>query len=211
MTRTALAVAVAALAVLAGCSGGGTETPARVAGSPATVPADAASEAGYTHAGTTEVVVNATLRVDLEGDIEVSEFQDVVATVPVSRYRRSTPEGPVVVSVAASPNVQVVENPPVDRDPLSTLSTARLAGTVQSAYDVANLSERRTREVTLLGSETDLVTYHGRGRRNGTDRRQVAVHVARAAHAGDVVTVVAAGPRGADGDGLTSLVAAVDH
>ena len=103
---------MAVLAVLAGCSDGGTATPARPAGSAATVPSDAATEAGYTPDGSTEITVNTTLRADLEGDIEVREFVDVVATVPVSRYRRSTDGGPAVVAVAASPEVQVIEDPP---------------------------------------------------------------------------------------------------
>ena len=220
MARIAPAVAVAVLAVLAGCSDGGTATPARPAGSAATVPSDAATEAGYTPDGSTEITVNTTLRADLEGDIEVREFVDVVATVPVSRYRRSTDGGPAVVAVAASPEVQVIEDPSIDRDPLSALSTARLVGAVQQTYDASDLSETGRREVTLLGTETDLVTYRGRARltENGTaserpaENRTVAVHVARAAHDGDVVTVVAVGPAGRpDADRVAMLVAAVTH
>ena len=126
MSRIAPVVAMAVFAALAGCSGSGTATPARPAGSAATVPSDAATEAGYTPDGSTEITVNTTLRADLEGDIEVREFVDVVATVPVSRYRRSTDGGPAMVAVAASPEVQVIEDPAgrPDADRVATLVAA---------------------------------------------------------------------------------------
>jgi hypothetical protein len=197
---------------MAGCGSEAPRTPVAADGAAATVPPDTAGDAGYEHGATTTPPVNATLEVTLEGDVEITERQPVNASVPVATYRRSTDAGPSVLAVAASPVVQVVENPPRSGDPLSTLSTGELVTFAQSDYaEPADLAERGSSEVRLLGESTALTTYHGTAVRDG-DRVEVAVHVARVEHDGDVVTTVAVHPRAVDEhDWIATLLAAVQH
>lgn len=213
MSRPALALALALLAVTAGCLGSfGDSDRERVAGTPAALDEDAAAEAGYERAGGTNHTLNATITVKLQGDVEGRESQDVTATVPVTTYNRSTDNGPAVLAVASSPHVQVVENPPSGGDPLGTLSTAELVGAVQTTYEnPADLTETDTRTVQMLGTETTLTTYHGTAIR-GDSRVDVTVHVGRARDGGDVVTLVAVHPRGSDErDRVVDLAGAIRH
>ena len=210
--RPAALLVVAAMLVLAGCATGAPRTPVEASGGAATVPAAATADVGYEHVGTATRRLNATVAVTLSGDVEVTERQPVNASVPVARYRRSTSAGPSVVALAASPLVQVVENPPRSGDPLSTLSTAVLVAFVQSTYgEPTDLAEAGTRTVEVLGVQTDLTTYRGTAALDGGHVR-VAVHVARVEHGGDVVTVVAVHPRTVDErDRLVALLDATRH
>lgn len=203
---------VVLVVLVAGCGTESPRTPVEASGGEATVPPDPAAEVDFEHAGTTTHRLNVTVEVTLEGDVAVTERQPVNATIPVATYRRSTESGPSVVAVASSPLVQVVEDPPESRDPLSTLPTAELVSFVQSTYEEPEaLSEAGTRQVDLLGEEDELTTYHGTADRDG-DSVDVAVHVVRTNHEGDVVTVVAVHPLNADErDRLDELLAAIRH
>lgn len=209
--RAVLALGAGALVAVAGCTGG-QETPVAASGATAEVRDAAAAEAGYEHVETTDRTVEATLTATLEGDVQVDAREDVDATVPVARYRRETDDGPAAFAVAASPSVQVVENPPESRDPLSTLSTAELVAFVQSSYgEPSDLREGDARPAEMLGAETDLVTHRGTAARDGR-AVEVAVRVARAEDAGDVVTAVAVHPATVEeGDRVAALLGALTH
>lgn len=216
--RTSLALALCALVALAGCSAGAESTPVAASGSTVELPEGSVAEAGYDHTGTTEKRINATLRAELEGDISVTEVVDVRATVPVARYRRSTSDGPAVVAVASSPSVQLVENPPITRDPLSTLSPTALARFVQSTYPLDVVSDAAESEVTVGGESVRLLTYDARLNRSASgtaastpplpDDAPLTVRVVCVDRSDDVLTVVSVTPRGHDGE-LAGLLAAI--
>lgn len=194
MTPTArLALAVVLLAVTAGCLGDGEAV--RASGSPATI--EGADAAGLDAVGARDLSVNATITVTLQADVEGRESQDVVATVPVRAYRSA--DGVAVVAVAASPYVEVIENPPTGGDPLSERDTAALLALVQDDYAAPeDVREVGTESVTALGERAEMVRYAGTARRDG-ERREVVASVVRVRHEGDVVTVVGVRPAERDG------------
>ena len=204
----ALALAVALSA--AGCLGGDSE-PVRASGSPATFGDGAAADAGYEPVGVTNRTLNATLTTTVEGDIQGQASEDVVAAIPVAQYRTSG-DPPSVVAVASSPSIQLLENPPRSSDPLSTLSTSDLVAFVQTTYgDVGDIEWADNRTVTVLGEEATLVAYRGSASAAGTTL-DVRVGVVRVRHEGDVVTVVAVGPRdAAPTDDVVSLLGVLEH
>jgi len=203
MVRPAAVVALAALVALAGCGGGGAPDTVEAAATPAAVPADAAAAAGYEATATTERRLNATVTAELEGDISVTERVDVRATVPVTTYRRT--DGPGTAAVAASPLVQVVENPPVARDPLATLSTGELVALLfDRSVDVERTNERT---VPALDGEATLAVHEG----TDADGAAVLVWVVRAEREDAVVTVVGVAPAGSDPAAFEALVAAAEH
>lgn len=210
--RRSVACALALVLALsaAGCLGGDSE-PVRASGSPATFERGAAADAGYERVGVTNRTVNATLATTLEGDIEGRASEDVTATVPVALYRTDG-DPPSVVAVASSPAVRLLENPPRSSDPLAALSTAELVAFVQTTYrDVGGVEWIENRTVTGLGEEATLVAYRGSATAGGT-ALDVRVGVVRVRDEGDVVTVVAVGPAGADPtDDAASLLGALEH
>lgn len=207
MRRLALAVLVV---FAAGCVGGESD-PLRASGSPAAVDPGVAADAGFERVGLANRTLNETVTVTIQGDIEGRESRDVVATVPVTTYRRGG-DPPTVLAVASSPRVQVIENPPQSADPLAEPSTGRLVAFVQSTYrDLTNVREVGERTVPALGGEATVVTYAGTASVDG-ETVDVRVRVARVAHEGDVVTVVLVHPAGrADGDRLAALLRGIDH
>lgn len=200
----ALALVVALGAVTAGCLGNGEAV--QVQGQAASVPDP--GEAGYESLRSHDLTLNETITITLSGDVEGRASQDVRARIPVRTYRST--DGSAAVAVAASPYVEVIENPPKGSDPLSERSTAALVGLVQDAYsDVGEVRETGTTSITLLGNETDVRHYETTATRDG-ERADVAVSVARIRHAGDVVTVVAVYP--ADGDAnIAALLDSLQH
>lgn len=210
MTRSTLALVVVAAVVLAGCSGGG---PSRVvaAGSPATVDDGALSAAGYEPAGTTSPTLNTTVEATISGDVELNGQRPVTATTPVATYRRGTAAGPALVAVAAAPAVRPIENQPVVRNPLGTLSTAELVAYLQSTYALDRLDRTGNATVRLLGNETAAPTYTGTGTRDG-ESVPVVVTVATVRDGEEFVTVVTVEPQStADRDRVRQLLAGVTH
>lgn len=192
---------LAVLVVLAGCGAAERETVTATA-APATVPADAARGAGYAPVAAEDRRLNATLAVELEGDISVTERVDVRATVPVHTYARA--DGAGRVAVAASPLVTVVENPRERRDPLGTLSTPELVDVLlDRRVDVERAGEGTVR---TLGTEATLAAYEGTA-----DGAAVTVRVVRVEHGDAVVTVVGVAPAGSDAGPFRELLRALEH
>lgn len=200
----ALALVVALAALTAGCLGNGEVV--RVEGEAASVPEPGG--AGYETLESYDLTLNETITITLSGDVEGRSSQDVRARIPVRTYRGT--DGSAVVAVAASPYVQVIENPPEGSDPLSERSTAALVGLLQDEYsDVGEVRETGTTTIALFGNETDLRGYETTATRDG-ERVDVAVSVARIRHSGDVVTVVAVYPTDADAN-LGALLDSLEH
>lgn len=199
-----LAIVVALAAVTGGCLGNGERI--EVAGQPASVPDP--GDAGYEALGSHDLTVNETITITLSGDVEGRSSQEVRATIPIRTYRRTG--GAAVVAVAASPHVQVIENPPKGSDPLSARSTAPLLEFVQDRYsDFQGVGETDSESVPILGNETTLQHYEATATRNG-ERVDVVASVARARHAGDAVTVVAIRPADEDAN-LAALLEGLQH
>jgi len=210
MSRGLLSVALVAAVVLAGCSGGG-PTRAVASGSPATVETGALDGTGYEYVDTSNRTVNTTVEATISGDVELNGERPVTATTPVATYRRGTDAGPALVLVAAAPAVNPIENQPVVRDPLATLSTPELLGHLQSTYAVESLDRGENATVRLLGNETTARTYTGEATRGG-ERVPVTVTVASVRDGEDFVTAVAVEPRStADRDRVRQVIAGVTH
>lgn len=206
------AVALVAVVALAGCGGSGSapET-AVVEGSPATLPADATSEAGYESAGGTNRTVNTSVTLSISGDVRLDVTREVSATVPVRRYVRSTDAGAVRLSLVAVPLVRPVPDRPEVRSPVDS-TPARLATFLGADGDAPALADATfdrvaNGTVTLLGTETDLTVFETTA--DGTD---YLLATATVRHDGDEVSAVAVWPAAVDErDRLADLLAAVEH
>jgi hypothetical protein len=169
--RSSLAVALAVMVVLAGCTG----TLVEFRSGPATVPAAALAPVGYVHGNTTELPLSYPLGV---GPVE----RDVTVYVWLSGYSRTVtgPEGTndtAVFLVVSSPNREVGGQ---SVNPFAHLSDRALVGrlfavaadagaaagasdalgaNVTAVADAAALRETGARPVTVLGTETEMVTY----------------------------------------------------
>ncbi|MFC7204229.1 DUF6517 family protein [Haloferax namakaokahaiae] len=220
--RPTVPLALAAIVVLAGCLGGATTLSAE----PATIPASAYESHGYVHGNTTEVPI--------ARDVSVGPAsRNVSANVWISGYSKPSNGTDIsVLTVISSPNVEVAGQLV---NPLATLGSRELittglsllteAQSFANAPEVNDLREVGTQDVTILGSETELVTYEGTvavepGERT-VDGEQVQyeggkatvrIHVATVEHDGDVIVVFAL--NGADSDDMETIAAlatAVEH
>lgn len=210
MSRPALAVALVAFVALAGCSSGG---PSRVvaAGTPATVDATALDGTGYERVGTANRTFNTTVGATISGDVKMSAERPVTATTPITTYRRGTDSGPALVLVATAPAVHPIENQPVVRNPLATLSPTALVTYLQSTYAVESLERGENTTVRLLANETAARTYTGTATREG-ETVPVRATVVSVRDGEEFVTVVSVTPRSAaDDERVQQVVAGVTH
>lgn len=174
---------MASTVVLAGCSGSLVE----VGSSPATIPDGPREAHGYVHGNTTQVPITYPVgMVGLSRDITVRTW--------VSGYTKETTGKDVAALVVySSPNVRI-EGQSVN--PLSQLSNRELVRFVLERVtylrdlggvdDVAGLTEIGDREVTMLGTRTELVSYAGTAEIDGK-RHAIVVNVAVVEHGDDVV------------------------
>ncbi|KAB1192062.1 hypothetical protein GJR96_00840 [Haloferax sp. MBLA0076] len=216
------ALALAFVVVLAGCLGGTTTLSAE----PATIPAAAYESHGYVH-----------------GNSTVIPFAYEVGVGPASRtvgvemwasgYSKTTADDDVtVLLVLSSPNREVAGQ---SVNPLANLGNRELVGTglellsdaqaLGNVPEVNGLREVGARDVTILGEETELVTYTGtvvvEPGETTVDGEAVAyeggsaevlLHLATVEHDGDILVVLAV--HGADGDemdAIAALASAVEH
>lgn len=196
-------VAVVVAVLLAGCSG----TLVEVAASPATIPDSALESHGYVHGNTTEVPL--TYRAGMLG---VS--RDITARTWVSGYSKTTDENRTAVLVLySSPNVKV-EGESVN--PLAHLSNREFVAfalnrttdlrTLARIENVSDLREADSRDVTVLGTATQTVSYVGTAEIDG-NVTGVVVDVTVVEDGEDVV--VALGVYGDDLDEAANHVALV--
>jgi hypothetical protein len=207
MVRRSLVALAVASVLLAGCTGGTSESPPPIVAdaSPATLDDATLSATGYEHVSTTRGRLNTTVSARIQGDVTLSTTRRVNATTVTAIYRRETDTGPVVATLYSVPAVQPFENANLTKNPAS----GREAAAFVADYDVSDVEETGSRRVTLLGNETTLTTFAARGTANG---RSVAVRLTRVTvrHDGDYVTVVVVTPRGVDSR-LDRLLRGVAH
>ena len=107
MARAArLAVLLAAVVFLAGCSGGpGQKPPIEATAEPAGLAAGTVSDLGLEPIGQTSGQLNTTIHVSIQGDVELSSSREVHATTQTAVYRADTEDGPIVVAGHTGPAV----------------------------------------------------------------------------------------------------------
>ena len=184
--RAAASLAVAVSLLLAGCTG----TLASFEASPATIPDAALEPLGYVRGNTTAVPLTYPVGAGgVSGNVTVTSY--------VSGYAKTTADGDAsALVVLSTPNADVGGR---SVNPFAHLSnrdlTTRALATLQevrglSEYGaVGDLREVDSREQTVFGSPTEVVTYSGTATVDGalTETRFV---VASVEHGNDVVTVV---------------------
>ena len=216
------AVALALVVVLAGCLGGTTT----ISASPATIPASAYESHGYVHGNSTVV--------PFSYDVGVGPASRSVGVETwVSGYSKTTADDEVtVLAVVSSPNRQVAGQ---SVNPLANLGNRELVGVglgyLADAQALGNVPEVNgvrqvdARNVTILGGETELVTYAGtvvvepgettvEGESVVYDggSTEVRIHVATLEHDGDVIVVLAVhGANVDETDAIASLASAIEH
>lgn len=186
MRPVVVGLSLALIVALSGCSG----TLVEYTASPAEIPDAALESQGYVHGNTTMVPLSYRL-----GAAGVS--RDITAQTWVAGYSKTTPDNDTAAVVLySSPNVELADR---SVNPLSQLSNREL---IQFGIDrmtdlrgiggienVSDLSETGTRNVTMLGTQTQLVTYTGTAEIDG---RRVAIiaNVAMVEHGDDIVVAM---------------------
>ncbi|ELZ84164.1 hypothetical protein KU306_09055 [Haloferax larsenii] len=220
--RTAPAVALAFVVLFSGCLGGATTFTAE----PATIPASAYESHGYVHGNSTLVPLGQRVGV---GPVS----RTVGVEVWVSGYSKTTADEDVTgLAVISSPNVRVAGQ---SVNPLASLGNRELVGAgldilsdvqaLGNVSEVNGLREVDSRPVTMLGEETELVTYagtvvvepgettvDGESVTHEGGSVDVRIHLATVEHEGDVIVVIAV--HGADvdeTDAVEALASAVEH
>ncbi|KAB1196885.1 MULTISPECIES: DUF6517 family protein [Haloferax] len=222
MRLTRPAVALAFVVVLAGCLGGTTT----IAAEPATIPASAYESHGYVHGNSTVV--------PFAYDVGAGPASQTVGVeVWVAGYSKTTADDDITaLAVVSSPNRQVAGQ---SVNPIANLGNRELVGTglellsdaqaLGSVPEVNGLREVSARDVTILGEETELVTYEGtvvvEAGETTIDGESVAyeggsaevrIHVATVEHDDDVVVVIGVHEASVDEtDAIASLASAIEH
>ena len=179
-------LALALVLALSGCSG----TLVEYTASPAEIPESALESQGYVHGNTTMVPL--TYRLGVAG---VS--RNITAETWVAGYSKTpTANDTAAVVLYSSPNVELAGR---SVNPLSQLSNREL---IQNGIDrvtdlrgvggienVSDLRETGTRNVTMLGKQTQLVSYTGTAEVDG-QRVSVVVNLAMVEHGDDIVVAI---------------------
>lgn len=188
--RSLLAACAAAVAALAGCSGGESDPIEASAESPAHLPQPALEATGYGETIAEAATVETTVRASIEGDVELSASREVVATV----FRRGYAAGDRRLGLVTAPVVDLIEGQDLSRDPIGSVADAEVVRLATGA-DAAEVGEWSERErVPFLGREEPVsgTTVTG-GDGNGTEFAARRIH----AEVGpDGVTAVALAPAG---------------
>jgi len=197
--RTRAVLAVALLVLAAGCTGSGFAFDA----SPASVDGDALASAGYDGEPPEKTVVNETVAV---GGVEA----DVTATTWTAGYTHE--EQPSSLIVVSTPDAQVAGQ---SVNPLARLSNEELIERAVAQADgeaeVRNVSVEATANRTVLGTETEVVTYSAVVE-NEQGELPVRLHVASVTHEDDVVLAVGLHPETVDERAtLLELMGNIEH
>lgn len=213
MSRGVTAVVLAAILLLAGCSGPGDRTPQPLEGtaSAATVGDDALSAAGYERVAVESDRVNRTGTIDVSGDVELSVDYQVRATARRAVYRTPDRDPPSVFALYSAPLVSP-DAVATTIDPLGDRSRRDVVGRVLGTdAGVGPLDHVENATVGFLGNETTLAKYATTATVDGSPV-DVFVYVAAVRHGGDVVWAVAMVPRTDDDpEAVRQLVEGARH
>ncbi|MGZ0747354.1 MULTISPECIES: DUF6517 family protein [unclassified Haloparvum] len=160
------------------------------ASQPAYLPASAASEAGYTAAVESKTTVETTVRIDLLGDVEMTNSRKAIATV----FRRAyAADDGRRFGLVTAPAVEVYKQPEIIRDPVTALEPARVVelATDASVEGVSEWSKDGT--ATMLDTEVTLRTATATGESGEVVLDRLRVRVGE-----DSVTAMVLTPEGTD-------------
>ena len=201
-------VVVVLVAVTAGCSGPLMEFSA----SPATIPESALASTEYHHQNTTEVPLSYPVGMGgLAQPVTVQTW--LSAYSPVENDRASA-----VLVVVSSPDVVLagqslnplteLSNRELTRFVLEQMSDAQRLGGISGP---TGLREVGTRTVTVLGSETSLVSYVGDAPVDGQNV-SVTINVLSVTHGSDVIVVLGLHPTSTPHRSIhAELAQAIEH
>lgn len=207
-SRTLVTLGVAALVVLAGCTG----TLAEFSSEPATVPVSALS-AGYVHGNTTDVTVPIGFGL---GPVS----RDVRLTGWVSGYSKTTADDDIaLLTVVSTPDAEFegqslspvvrLSDPELVSWTLDRVADASVRGGIDANVTGLRVVDSETR--TVLGTPTEVVTYTGTVEVDG-ESVAVLLHLAVVAHEGDVVVALGAHEPGLDErEALLTLMERIEH
>lgn len=175
---------VAATATLAGCNVLPEESEPIEAS--AETPAVLPESSGYDVVASTEQTIETTVHVDFSGDVELSSQQDVTATIFQRVYEDADGRR---FGLLTAPAVEVVDQPEVVRDPLTSLPASRVVELAMDA-DVGSVDDwSEDGSATLLGTETERLRTTA-----SVDGAETALAMVRVRAGDDSVTAMAAGP-----------------
>lgn len=198
MSRFHVALALAALVVVSGCTIPGGSLTAEA--NPASVDESALDATDYVIDESATIALNET--VGIEG-----EDREVGVKNHIETYARNGESGRVVVFSTPSPDT---DDGPVN--PFAKHSERRDVGRMLGEVNnTSALVIENRQNVTMAGQQTELVTY-ATTNRSGETTTPVFVHVAVAQNAGDAVVAVGVHPQSIDAAGsMKRLVEGVEH
>lgn len=160
------------------------------ASQPAYLPDSAASEAGYAAAVESETTVETTVRIDLSGDVEMTNSRKVIATVFRRAYAAADGRR---FGLVTAPAAEIYDQPEIIRDPVTALESARVVelATDASVEGVAEWSKDGT--ATMLGTEVTLRTATATG-----ESGEVVLDRLRVRVGSDSVTAIVLTPENTD-------------
>lgn len=181
-----LVVALALVAVLAGCVGGSYT----YAADPAEIDGGALGDAGYEHAEPEAIELDERFEIAGEGvDVEIRSW--------IAGYERSTGDG--LLLVASTPDATVAGQ---SVNPLARLSGTELVTRIletsgEGDGDLRDVEEVATEERTILGEQATVRSYEGV---MDTDAGEVpiAFHLATVTHDEDVIVLLGVHPQEID-------------
>jgi len=210
LRRTAAALAVAVLAVTAGCGFlFGTEELAFEA-SPATVGEDALSETGYEQTEMADQEVTRTFEA-------AGQQRNVSVTNRLAQYEKQVDLGPLgskraaVFVTFASPEVSVLGQ---EFNPIADMSSRDFLDRFESQYEGIDVGEKTgSREVEMLDTTATVERYEGTATMDGTEL-EVSIHVTDVvSHGDDYVVALGIHPQRLDGeaDNVDTLLEGTEH
>lgn len=194
------------LAVLAGCSGGGSDGPIEASASPATIDDGTLSSTGYELASQRERTQNTSFTITITGDVESTSTFEVTATTHRAVYERS--DDATVVGLATVPTVKPSEAIAEPINPFRGRQEPAVAANA-TGYEFAEMTHQENQSVTMLGNETTLQRYSATVAVEG-EQRTATVGIAPTRDDGDAVTAVFVVPEGESAP-TQSLLDGVQH
>lgn len=185
-SRGRVAIALALLVALSGCVGGSYS----FAAEPASVDADALSEAGYDVEEPEAIEIDESFEIAGQGvDVELRSW--------VVGYERA-PEGGLLLAVS-TPDATVAGQSvnPLVRLSGTALVTRALEASDEADGDIRNVEEVAVEERTILGRETTVRSYEGILETDDGDV-PIAFHLATVDHGDDVIVLLGIHPQEID-------------